>query len=115
MSIATMITQSGQKLDLERATKTRTSTGGRSNSWAIVAMQIPCWKQPVSSDILRRYDRNTIDVDTTVYVNQDLVIRTGDRIRIYGGSADGSYLVVEGVRDQAGLGRLWALDCREEV
>jgi hypothetical protein len=114
MSIATMIARSGQKLDLERATKTRTFTGGRSNTWAIVAMQIPCWKQPVSSDILRRYERNTIDVDTTVYVGQFLGIKTGDRIRVYSDS-ESSYLVVEGVRDQAGLGRLWALDCREEV
>lgn len=110
MSIASMIASSGHTINVQRPTDARDGLGGRSPTWANVAINVPAWVQDASATVQESYARRGIEVTHRIYVDRDLGLLEGDRIVF----ASRNLLVI-GSTNAAGLERLWQIDVRERV
>lgn len=107
-AIARLLARAGHSVDIERPVTTVDEIGGRRFEWQTVAEGVSAWVQPAAADAREAYRRQEVRVTHTVYFAADPSIETGDRI-----SFDGAALVVTGVVNIGGLGKLWKADCRE--
>jgi SPP1 family predicted phage head-tail adaptor len=105
MGIASMIRRANHRASLQRAEKVATETGSFKRTWSDVATAFSCWVQDASSALEERYAQRQLVCTKTLYVDHDLEIKEGDRVVF----RDQTYSVI-GVRNAAGLDRLWAID-----
>lgn len=109
-AIARLLARAGHSVDIERAVTTVDELGGRRFEWQTVTAGVSAWVQPAAADAREAYRRQGMTVTHTVYFAADPSVEAGDRI-----SFDGALLVVSGVVNMGGLGKLWKADCREHA
>jgi len=109
-NILSTIARAGHFVDMERPTATLDELGGRSLEWQSVAAGVAAWVQPVAAETREDYARRGMTVTHSVYFATDPSIEVGDRIIFRGRK-----LVVAGVTDAGGAGRLWKAVCRENT
>lgn len=117
MSIERMIAKAGKTLRVERRADTRDPGGGRRSGWATVAGTegTACWPQPAKSHVRQAYASRDLVVTTSVFVATELGVLEGDRLIVSdsGGSEIGTLLAAGAELDQAGLGKVFRIDCKE--
>lgn len=95
---------------LEVIARSTTAMGAVEEIWAPVAVDVEAWVQPISAALRDVYSKRECEVTHTVYIKRcDLGWKALDYRVVYKGVA----FVLQGVRNQAGLDRVWALDCVE--
>ena len=77
-------------------------------------MTIDCWLQDASSAVVGVYAARTLRVTHSVYLATDPDLATGSRISVTLDGTTTKY-AVRGVKDMAGLSRIWRLDVEEVV
>lgn len=107
MSISGMIAANGVTITLQRATVTQGGMGQQAQTWADVSTPTG-WIQPAAADTIARYGARNMVVTHTAYFSADPAIQLGDRLVV--GSTT---YKVDGLRDQAGMERLWSADLEE--
>ncbi len=108
MSIATMIARSGHRISIEKDIPTIDGVGSRVSSFVALKTDVPAWIQAANYDTIEEFARRNLEVTDTVYVATDPEI-VGDGYRIKYGD---KLLSVVGVKNQAGLDRLWSIHTR---
>ena len=109
MSIASMIAKGGTTLTHERQdSEQRDAIGGRRMAWIELAAAVACWAQDAGGGIVEEYGRLDLRVSHSIYVERDLAVRANDRLTI-----GATRYLVRGVRNMAGMGRLWRIDADE--
>ncbi len=96
-----------ETIAVEAASVTRDDIGGSAASWS-TRTTVAAFVQEASASIRRAYERRGLRVTHTVYVHEDPGCAEGDRL-----DRGGVKMIVRGVVDQAGLGRLWRIDADE--
>ena len=107
MSIPGMIAANSVALTHRRATVTRGSMAQQVQTPVDVAT-LTGWVQPASADTLARYGARNMLVTHTAYFSADPSLQLGDLLVV--GSTT---YKVDGVRNQAGMDRLWSADLEE--
>ena len=102
-----MIAANGVALTHQRATITRGSMSQQVQTWATVATPTG-WVQPATAATVARYGARNMLVTHTAYFSADPGLQLGDRLVV-----GGVTYKVDGLRDQAGMARLWAADLEE--
>lgn len=102
-----MIARSGHRVDIEKATASRSEMGGEEQSWAVVMDDLPAWVQPASSRVTLQYAAMDLTVTHVVYLAEDPEIEAGSKYRV---QWNGTGYLVQSAENQAGLGRIWRLE-----
>jgi len=109
MNPAAFIRRIGTTADLMRATVTRGAAGGRvAGTPQLVKSDLEVSAQPASAITIEQYQRRGIAVTHRIYVAGDVGAQEGDTLAI-----GARRLVVRGIRNVAGMGHMWELDCAE--
>lgn len=95
-------------VNVSRPTPTKGTSGAEKDTYTTVYSSLPCFVQPVSASWQVRYAQRGIDVSHSVYFNQALTIKPGDRL-IFGTRT----LMVQGVRNLLEGGQVMEVDCSE--
>lgn len=110
MSIARLIAKAGTTLTHERREVVGTG-GSRTTAWTTAASAVACWAQPATARVVQQHAANQTVVSHSVFTATDLGAKAEDRLTI----SDGRVLAVVGQVDQAGLGQLYRIDCKEVI
>jgi len=110
VSIDRMIAKAGTTLTHSRREITGIG-GGRQTSWATQASAVACWAQPASARVMQQHAANQTVVTHSVFTKTNLGAKAEDRLVI----SDGRTMAVVGQVDQAGLGKLYRIDCKEVI
>lgn len=109
MNPVSMIRRIGTTIDLLRPVISRGDAGGRIITGTdTMKADIPASVQPASAATIEWYQRRDIVVTHRVYCAEQIDSQQGDTIAI-----GTRRLVVRGIRDVAGMGHLWEIDCEE--
>jgi len=103
-----IIAGKGEIMRLQRRTETPGAGGFSSFSYADTDT-IYAWDQPRSSSNRVQYDRYEMNITHTIYTGNSVTIQEGDRVI----KADNTTFLIHGVKDMAGLDRVYSLDAEE--
>jgi len=110
MSITSMIAKAATTLTHKRPDRSaRGRTGASTVTLTTLASAVACWVQPATARVVARYAQRQTEVSHCAFVAQDLDAKADDVLAV----SDGRTLKVIGQADQAGLGKVWRVDCVE--
>lgn len=92
--------------DIERATTTVTTIGGKSQSFSVQYNDIPVSIQPANGRVVEDYAKRSMQITHTIYTPTTIALKQGDRV-----VSGGVYYIVQGWRDMAGRARAYAIHC----
>ena len=110
MSIARMIAKWNTTLSHQRREITGIG-GGRETTWSTETSAVACGVQPASARVMQQHAANQTVVTHSVFTKTNLGAKAEDRLVI----SDGRTMAVVGQVDQAGLGKLYRIDCKEVI
>lgn len=96
-----------QRFTIERITRSANGKGGFAQKYSAVASDIHGSIRPISAQERTLGDQESAKVSHVAYLHGGTDVRRDDQLRT---AADNTYLVVD-VRDPAGLGRHYEIDC----
>ena len=112
MSVAQLLAKHGTDGTFHRLEKTATATGASTETHVPDASTVRVWAQPISSQKADERGVKNVLTSHLVYVEADPgVLQEGDKIVT---SAD-TFIVLSAPQDQAGLGRVFLIECVQET
>ena len=102
------ILERNQKCDFLKSTRTLSNTGATTVSFpTALKLNVPCWKQGASSRLRTEYASRKLEITEVIYTAENPGVSEGDCIRI-----GLSRYLIQGVKNEAGLEKLFRFDVR---
>lgn len=103
-----LVSRYGSTAQVKAMVLTAERSGSKTPSWPTVTKTLTGWRQNIGSDLRILYERRELNVTHKIFVAEDPGASEGDVIVI-----EGVTHLIRGIINQAGLSRLWRIDCEE--
>lgn len=102
-----LINKFGVTCQVQKSVKVKTSTGSKRNDKWVQVVELKGWIQPAGQQLIVEYGQRELQPTHAIYCYVDPQAEEGYRVV----QGTNTYVIL-GVKDMAGLGRIWRLDVK---